>query len=128
MRLPVVPLVGVPVPVDLIQDSLHRRGRDSVDDIDQRVRLPGPDQFDDPLAQLIKLGHAVFEQRVDSYLTEELGSVVVLSVAAGWRPVMGVGCSVTLGVPAAVGRSFFWSREVVVVDCAVWTAKLAGGK
>ena len=67
-----VPVVGRPVPVDLVQDALHRRRRHRVHDEDQGVGLAGPDLRHDPLGQPVELADPVLDQRVDGDLAEQL--------------------------------------------------------
>jgi hypothetical protein len=79
-------VVGGPIGVDLIENPLQRRGRDTMDHIDKRVRLVRAHLLDNLLGQSVKLPRAVFEQRIDGDLAVEPGQIELLGRLVGRRP------------------------------------------
>src|SRR5262245_24287201 len=69
--LALVPVEGRLVPVDRVQDALHRRRGNPVHDVDQGVRLPDPHLLDNLGGKPLELFRGLVEQGVDGYLPVE---------------------------------------------------------
>src|SRR5215471_14297847 len=76
VRLPLVPVEGRLVPVDRVQDALHRRGGNPVHDVDQGVWLPGLHLLHDLEGEPLELFGGLVEQGVDGDLPVEPGGVI----------------------------------------------------
>jgi hypothetical protein len=65
VRLALVAVEGSPVPVDLVDDPLHRGVRHEVDDVHQGVRLARADLLGHFLGEPVEVGDPVVEQGED---------------------------------------------------------------
>ena len=97
-------VVGGLIGVDLVENPLQRRGRDTVDHIDKRVGLVRPHLLDNLLGQAVELLRAVFEQRIDGDLAVELAQIEASAGSSAADPARSAGVPASSSVRPVVTR------------------------